>query len=81
MSGRMIELDEGDEAGSAELELAPSDYPWTEDLDEWRRCFVLTQMGNADIHGPVLIENMQAVVDWLKNGKLPVPSATKKPGR
>jgi hypothetical protein len=80
MSARTIALEDGEGTDGAEIELAPPDFPWTEDPDEWRRCFVLAQMGNADIHGPVLIENMQAVVDWLKSGKLPVPPAAKKPG-
>jgi hypothetical protein len=81
MTDRMIDLDEPADDGTPEIEVAPEDYPWTEDPDEWRRCFVLAHMGNADIHGPVLIENMQAVVDWLKTGQLPAQPMPKKPAR
>jgi hypothetical protein len=80
MAGRMIDLDASAADGAADIEIAPPEYPWTEDPDEWRRCFVLAHMGNADIHGPVLIENMQAVVEWLQSGKLPAV-APRKPAR
>jgi hypothetical protein len=81
MSERMIDLDDPADDDAAEIEIGPQEYPWTEDPDEWRRCFVLAHMGNADIHGPVLIENMQAVVDWLKTGKLSAQLPAKKSAR
>jgi hypothetical protein len=44
---------------------------WTSDVDEKRRAFVVSQMANCDLDGKVLVQNMHAVCDWLRSGRLP----------
>lgn len=53
-------------------EAAPP-YPWADDPDEIRRCFVLEHIGSSEIEARVLIENMQMVFEWLKTGQRPAP--------
>jgi hypothetical protein len=48
---------------------------WTNDVDEKRRAFVVSQMAQADIEGPVLVKNMHAVAEWLKSGQIPEPTS------
>jgi hypothetical protein len=53
---------------------APSDNDvctWTSDVDEKRRAFVVSQMANCDVDGKILVQNMHAVCEWLKSGKVP----------
>lgn len=47
------------------------DYPWAMTPDEKLRCFIVEQMGNSEIDGKVLVENLQAVFDWVKTGAVP----------
>jgi hypothetical protein len=53
-------------------------YFWTDDADEHRRCFIIEHMANADIDGPTLVRNMDAVFQWLKAGRVP-PDSGKPP--
>ena len=56
---------------------APSELDvctWTNDVDEKRRAFVINQMANCDVGGKIMVENMHAVYEWLKSGKLPEES-------
>ena len=53
---------------------------WTNDVDEKRRAFVVSQMANCDIEGPVLVQNMHAVCEWLKTGH-PPPNELRPPLR
>ena len=59
---------------------APSELDvctWTSDVDEKRRAFVVSQMAQADIEGPVLVKNMHAVAEWLKSGQIPEQTSDK----
>jgi hypothetical protein len=38
--------------------------------DEKRRRFILECMANSDIEGYILLQNMQMVFDWLKDGTI-----------
>lgn len=42
------------------------DYEFAPAGDAQLRCFVLECMADADIHAPILIQNMNAVVRWIK---------------
>lgn len=65
---------EGDEP---EIVVEPPQYFWTNDPDEQRRAFIIETMSDADIDGPVLVSNMEAVFQWLKNGTVSAPKAKK----
>lgn len=74
------EMEAGAAAAAEEptLELVAEEeapYPWTDDLDEMRRCFVLEHIGSSEIEGRVLIENMHMVFEWLKTGQRPAPTS------
>lgn len=47
------------------------EYPWAADGDELRRTFVFEIMGTPEIDGAILVENMDAVAQWLKTGTVP----------
>jgi hypothetical protein len=61
-------------ADALELELVPEEkepekrYEFLDDDDQQLRAFIFETIGNADIDGAILIHNMQAVFDWIKNG-------------
>lgn len=44
---------------------------WSESKDEWRRVFVFKEMATSDLAGNILVENMDAVCKWLKDGSVP----------
>lgn len=44
---------------------------WSDDVDEHRRAFVISHMGNAGIEGKILVENMEAAFKWLRGDPLP----------
>jgi len=44
---------------------------WSDDPDEHRRVFILKLMADPDINGVILVENMDAVAKWLKDGTVP----------
>lgn len=62
---------EDDDLGPIELSPDDEDYPWAMTPDEKLRCFIVEQMGNSEIDGKVLVENLQAVFDWVKTGAVP----------
>jgi hypothetical protein len=43
------------------------------DLDMRLRMFIVEQMAHPDIDGPILVNNMEAVFQWIKNGRKPEP--------
>jgi hypothetical protein len=57
-----------------ELELVPEEtepakmYGFLDEGDQQLRCFIFETIGHADIDGAIMIANMQAVFDWIKNG-------------
>lgn len=65
-----------DEGGDGEIDadfILNDDKPlctWTNDKDEWRRVFVFDRMADSDIVGSTLVENMHAVEQWLKSGRV-----------
>lgn len=44
---------------------------WSKDPDEHRRAFIIREMATADIDGPIMVANMDAVYRWLRDGVLP----------
>ena len=65
----------GDEPEVAVQIIAPNELDvctWTNDVDEKRRAFVINQMAYAEVEGKFLVENMHAVCEWLRTGRLPV---------
>ena len=45
-------------------------YPWTANIEQAWRAFIIDAMANADIDGKVLVENMQTVYEWGVTGKM-----------
>jgi hypothetical protein len=73
---------DADDGGDDELdiEVVPSELDvctWTNDLDEKRRAFVVSQMADPDVDGKVMVQNMHAVCEWLKSGQLPAETVKK----
>jgi hypothetical protein len=63
-----------DPADDDAFDLVEEKYFWTNEPDEQRRCFIIEHMANADIDGPTLVRNMDAVFQWLKAGRVPPES-------
>lgn len=67
--------DGDDEEGDVEAEFIPDEAKplctWSDDKDEHRRVFIFDKMADPDINGVTLVENMEAVCQWLKNGMVP----------
>ena len=61
-------------------ELTSSNYPWTRDPDEQRRCFVYEHIATtaSEIDGAVLVRNMILIADWLKTGKITKAEVARK---
>ena len=72
-------LPDGGDGEEIEAEFIPDETKitctWSTDPDEHRRVFIFDKMADADIAGNTLVENMETVCQWLKNGTVP----TKKP--
>ena len=67
---RLTDDDGGDDEVEAELWLNDNRplCTWSDNKDEWRRVFVFDKMANLDIAGHTLVENMDTVCKWLKDG-------------
>ena len=63
--------DDGGEEGGDFQEKKEILCSWSADPDEHRRVFVFDRMANSDIDGKILVENMNHVSQWLKDGSLP----------
>ena len=73
--GDKIEPQLPDDSGGGdevEAEFWPDDNKplctWSDNKDEWRRVFVFDKLADSDIAGHTLVENMDAVCKWLKDG-------------
>jgi hypothetical protein len=57
-----------------DVELVPEDdeagkrYEFLEGADQQLRAFIFETMANADIDGSIMITNMEATFQWIKNG-------------
>ena len=76
-------LGDGDDGeGDLDLELVGEGDPpmcyWSDNEDEHRRVFVFDRMATADIAGNILVENMNAVANWIKDGAPPGKARTLK---
>lgn len=73
---RIIEVDLEDD----EEEVPPFTpiCTWSDNEDEHRRAFIISHMGNSEIEGKVLVDNMQRVFEWLKLGAVPKAKEQKK---
>jgi hypothetical protein len=49
---------------------APSFAHFCQDDDEMRRCYIFEMLGDPQIEGRVLVENMARVERWLKTGEV-----------
>ena len=58
-------------------DVEPLPYPFVEDDDQKLRCFIAEHYLNAEIDGTILIENMNSIFAWIKDGKAPARSKTK----
>jgi len=69
------EFGDGDDGGDEiDAEFIPAETDictWTNDPEEKRRAFIANLMFDPNIGVTSLINNMHAVCDWLKTGKLP----------
>lgn len=63
----MMAADEAEQ----ELELVELPYPFVESDEQKLRCFIAEHYLNAEIDGTILIENMDRIFSWVKDGKIP----------
>jgi hypothetical protein len=77
----MTEKQETTDEDEIEVEVVPEkpddSYPWCTDDDERRRTFVAEIMANSEIDGRILVENMDTLYKWLKDGLLPKKAGSK----
>lgn len=71
--------DEADESNESQVTIEWP-WPWTADICEARRCFILDKLASPEIHGALLVENMAAVEAWLKTGDVPAKNGKPKLG-
>lgn len=62
-----------------QVEFVSLPYPFVEEDDAKLRCFIAESYMNPEIDGAILIENMQHIFDWIKDGKLVVKPERTKP--
>jgi hypothetical protein len=61
-------------ATMVDIELVPEDdesskrYEFLDEGDQQLRAFIFETMANADIDGSIMITNMEATFQWIKNG-------------
>lgn len=48
-------------------------YFFADTPDEKLRCFIVETMATDDVDGKILVENMQAIFDWVKTGAVAAP--------
>lgn len=64
-----------DEAeAEVEAEIVPEvlpKLPWASDDDEMRRAYIVQEMATPDVDGKILVQNMELVFRWMKNGIVP----------
>lgn len=52
------------------VEIAPFPYPFVEDDEQKLRCFIAKYFANAEIDAAIMVENLQHIYDWIKDGTL-----------
>lgn len=73
--------DDGDD--ELDIEFIEDDAPaplctWSSDPDEHRRAYVVRLMADPNIAGYILVENMDAVYKWMKDGTIVMQKTSKK---
>lgn len=57
------------------------DFPWAVDDDERRRAFVFVQLTESaeavQVEGKILVQNMECIWRWLRDGTVPGEKTTK----
>jgi len=52
------------------VEMVELPFPFVEGDDQKLRCFIAEHYVNPEIDAAILIENMQHIYEWIKDGKL-----------
>lgn len=71
--------DDADESNDGQVAIEWP-WPWTADIQEARRCFILDKLASPEIQGALLVENMAAVEKWLITGEVQVKGGKPKLG-
>ena len=64
-----------------ECEVVPEEeppYPWTQDPEEMRRCFIFEHMASSEVDGKILVQNMEMVFRWIISGTIPSEKTASK---
>lgn len=61
----------------ANIELVSFPYPFVDSDDQKLRCFIAKYYANAEIDGAILLENLDRIFTWVKEGKVPAKSRAK----
>ena len=61
------------------VELVAFPYPFVEDDEQKLRCFIAKYFANAEIDASIMVENLQHIYDWIKDGKLVEKRGRAKP--
>ena len=60
-----------------EVELVAFPFPFVDEDDQKLRCFIAKYYMNAEIDGTILVENMNHIFQWIKDGRVPAKSKAK----
>ncbi len=53
-----------------QVELVAFPYPFVDDDEQKLRCFIAKYFANAEIDASIMVENLQHIYDWIKEGKM-----------
>lgn len=60
------------------VEFAAFPYPFVESDDQKLRCFIAKYYANAEIDAAIMVENLNHIFEWIKDGKLVVKKGKPK---
>lgn len=70
-------IPEDEPEGFAQCDL----YEFVDEPDQKLRCFICERIASSEIDGRILVENMDFIFRWIKEGLVPTQPATAKAKR
>ena len=72
-------LPDGGDGEEVEAEFFPDESKilctWSDDKEEHRRVFIFDRIADSQISGNILVDNMEAICQWLKSGAVTTKKA------
>lgn len=57
------------------IEIASGPYPFAQTADQQLRCFIAKYYANSEIDGAIMVQNLDLIYHWVKDGTLPAKKA------